>query len=99
MTASSSSATPAGPDVPGYPAARRADLVEDLHGQRVPDPYRWLEDAASAETQEWLQAQDRLWASAEEGLPGRSRFAAPRSGAGRGSSSCAACPGRSTGCC
>jgi prolyl oligopeptidase len=76
MTASSSSATPAGPDVPGYPAARRADLVEDLHGQRVPDPYRWLEDAASAETQEWLQAQDRLWASAEEGLPGRSRFAA-----------------------
>ena len=76
MTASSSSATPAGPRAPGYPAARRADLVEDLHGQRVPDPYRWLEDAASAETQEWLQAQDTLWASAEEGLPGRSRFAA-----------------------
>src|SRR6266568_3923353 len=76
MTASSSSATPAGPRVPGYPAARRADLVEDLHGQRVPDPYRWLEDAASAETEEWLQAQDTLWASAEEGLPARSQFAA-----------------------
>jgi prolyl oligopeptidase len=76
MTASSSAATPAGPRVPGYPAARRAGLVEDLHGRRVPDPYRWLEDAASAETQAWLQAQDTLWASAEEGLPGRSPFAA-----------------------
>jgi prolyl oligopeptidase len=76
MTASSSPATPAAAPAPGYPAARRADLVEDLHGHSVPDPYRWLEDAASRETQEWLHAQDTLWAGAEAGLPGRSRFAA-----------------------
>src|SRR5450631_3022014 len=76
MTASGSPTPPAAEPAPGYPAARRGDLVEDLHGQRVPDPYRWLEDAAGTETREWLQAQDTLWASAESGLPGRSRLAA-----------------------
>src|SRR5659263_649462 len=34
-------------DLPAYPTARRLDLVEDLHGHRVADPYRWLEDPAS----------------------------------------------------
>src|ERR1700722_595840 len=38
----------------GYPAARRLDLVEDLHGYRVADPYRWLEDADSPQTRQWL---------------------------------------------
>ena len=75
MTASGSP-RPRGPAAPGYPPARRDDLAEGLHGHRVPDPYRWLEDAASAGTQEWLAAQDTLWAAAEAGLPGRSRLAA-----------------------
>jgi prolyl oligopeptidase len=60
----------------GYPPARRDDLAEELHGQRVPDPYRWLEDTAGPDTEEWLAAQDTLWATAEAGLPGRSRLAA-----------------------
>ena len=76
MTASGPPATSAGPHPPGYPAARRDDLVEDLPGHRVPDPYRWLEDAGSAATQEWLGAQDSLWADTEAGLAGRSRMQA-----------------------
>ena len=76
MTASGPSATGAGPRPPGYPGARRDDLVEDLHGHHVPDPYRWLEDAASTGTQEWLAAQDSLRAGTEAGLTGRSRLAA-----------------------
>ncbi len=75
MTASASPATSPGPAQSGYPAARRDDVVDDLHGYRVPDPYRWLEDAASAATQEWLRAQDSLWDGAEAGLTGRSRLA------------------------
>ena len=33
-----------------YPEAPRLDLVEDLHGHRVADPYRWLEDADDPRT-------------------------------------------------
>jgi len=45
-----------------YPPARRLDLVDDLHGRPVADPYRWLEDAAAAETEQWSSAQDALYA-------------------------------------
>lgn len=47
-------------DRPGYPASRREPLVELLHGEPVPDPYRWLEDGASAEVQAWTAAQNAL---------------------------------------
>jgi prolyl oligopeptidase len=60
----------------GYPAAHRLDLVEDLHGYRVADPYRWLEDADSAETRDWLAAEQTLWAGYADGLPRREPFAA-----------------------
>ncbi len=45
---------------PSYPAAERLDLVEDLHGVPVPDPYRWLESADDPRTQEWIAAQRDL---------------------------------------
>lgn len=56
---------------PSYPDARRLELSENLHGQPVADPYRWLEDAASAETEQWAQAQDQLFAAAAEETTGR----------------------------
>jgi prolyl oligopeptidase len=59
-----------------YPEAPRLDLVEDLHGHRVADPYRWLEDPSDPRTQEWSQAQDALAAEALAGLPLRDDFAA-----------------------
>lgn len=37
---------------------RRQDLVDDLHGVRAADPYRWLEDAAAPEVRDWMDAQD-----------------------------------------
>lgn len=55
----------------GYPAARRLDLVEDLHGRPVPDPYRWLEDAAAPATEAWSTAQDDLYAAYRAGLAAR----------------------------
>lgn len=44
-----------------YPAAERQDIVEQLGQRPVPDPYRWLEDAASAPTQTWLTEQAELF--------------------------------------
>ena len=43
---------------PAPPASRRGDTVETLHGHEVADPYRWLEDPGSAETREWVRAQN-----------------------------------------
>ncbi|MDL4819404.1 prolyl oligopeptidase family serine peptidase [Actinomadura opuntiae] len=57
-----------------YPPARRQDIVEDIHGHRVADPYRWLEDAESAETRDWLAAQDELFHKIADALPGRDRL-------------------------
>ncbi len=59
----------------GYPQARRLDLTEDVLGHQVSDPYRWLEDAGSAERADWLRAQADLFGAQREELPGRDELA------------------------
>lgn len=54
-----------------YPTAERLPLVEDLHGHRVADPYRWLEDPATPRTRTWLDGQDALFHAYCDDLPGR----------------------------
>jgi prolyl oligopeptidase len=61
---------------PSYPGAPRQDVTDIIHGEIVADPYRWLEDAGSPQTQEWLTAQDALYASYASGLSGKEKFAA-----------------------
>lgn len=56
---------------PRYPDTRRTDIVDDHHGEKVPDPYRWLEDTDSAETKGWVAEQRRLTASYLGGSAGR----------------------------
>ena len=46
--------------MPQYPAAPRLDLVDDLHGRAVADPYRWLEDPSDERTKEWSAQQAAL---------------------------------------
>lgn len=41
-----------------YPSTHQDTVVEDFHGTLVPDPYRWLEDAAAPETQAWVEQQN-----------------------------------------
>lgn len=55
---------------PNYPSARRQDIVEDLHGHSVADPYRWLEDPVAPETEAWSTAQDDLFAAQRATWPG-----------------------------
>ncbi len=38
---------------------RKDDVVDNYHGTLVADPYRWLEDSLSAESQAWIGEQNK----------------------------------------
>jgi prolyl oligopeptidase len=57
-----------------YPYTRTVDVVDDYHGTRVPDPYRWLEELDSNDTAEWVEAQNRFTESYLEEQPIRAHF-------------------------
>ena len=43
-----------------YPEARKADQTDTYFGTEVKDPYRWLEDDNSKETEAWVKAENEL---------------------------------------
>lgn len=43
-----------------YPVSKKVDHTDNYHGTMVADPYRWLEDANSLETKEWVTAQNKV---------------------------------------
>jgi endonuclease YncB( thermonuclease family) len=47
------------------------DAVEVLHGESIPDPYRWLEDQDGPETRAWIDAQNKYTHSLLDGLASR----------------------------
>lgn len=57
------------------PAARRTSTADVLHGVRIADPYRWLEDAGSPEVKQWMQGQDAFARAELARLPGRAAIA------------------------
>ncbi len=56
------------------PQTRRDDTVENYHGTQVADPYRWLEDATSDETQAWSEAQSDVTRAYLATLAGREKI-------------------------
>ena len=54
-----------------YPVAKKVDQTDDYHGTRVADPYRWLEDANSAETKAWVDAENQVTQSYLAQIPQR----------------------------
>ena len=54
-----------------YPPARKADQVDDYHGVKVADPYRWLEDLDSQETRQWVEGENKLTFSFLSSIPAR----------------------------
>jgi prolyl oligopeptidase len=43
-----------------YPVTKKGPQTDNYHGTQIADPYRWLEDANSAETKEWVTAQNKV---------------------------------------
>jgi prolyl oligopeptidase len=58
------------------PFTRTVAPVGAIHGVRVPDPYRWLEDEKSPEVQAWMAAQDDYARDRLRRIPGRDALAA-----------------------
>ena len=54
-----------------YPVTRTCDHVDNYHGIDVADPYRWLEDLNSPETQAWIEAQNALTYGYLDQIPDR----------------------------
>ena len=60
--------------LPAPPPAARGDEAETLHGERIADPYRWLE-RDGPETRAWTAAQNARTRTALDAVPGRAHFA------------------------
>jgi prolyl oligopeptidase len=43
-----------------YPVTAKIGQIDDYHGTKVADPYRWLEDANSAQTKQWVDAENAV---------------------------------------
>jgi len=78
------------------PRTRTVDQVDDYHGTRVADPYRWLEDSESPETRAWIERENCVTFAYLNAVPEREairrrlttlwnyeRFDAPRREGGR----------------
>jgi prolyl oligopeptidase len=56
-----------------YPQTRRGDQVDDYHGTKVADPYRWLEQdvRTSDEVRKWVEAENEVTFAYLKAIPQR----------------------------
>jgi prolyl oligopeptidase len=57
--------------VPPPPDTRRDDVVDNIHGTSIADPYRWLEDQNSPETRAWIDEQNKYTQSFLDKVPSK----------------------------
>ena len=59
-----------------YPKTRKDSTGDTLHGQKVDDPYRWLEDDVrkSAEVKQWVEEENKVTFGYLEKLPARKKI-------------------------
>ena len=53
------------------PETKKGNVVDNLHGESVADPYRWLEEVETDEVQTWLDKEDLYSRSILDNLPKR----------------------------
>jgi len=60
--------------VEAYPETNKTDVVDTYFGTEVSDPYRWLENDTSAETEAWVKAQTLVTFDYLEQIPFRDKI-------------------------
>ncbi len=53
------------------PKTKTVDQIDEYHGTKVSDPFRWLEDTESSETADWVAAQNKATFGYLEKIPQR----------------------------
>ena len=48
--------------------------MDDYHGEKIADPFRWLEDDNSAETKAWVEEQNKVTFGFLDAIPERARI-------------------------
>jgi len=72
----SSPSGPAGSGPASLPRARVAVVTDDYHGHKIDDPYRWLEDGKSDETQKFTDEQNAHTRQLLDAVAGRDKLRA-----------------------
>ena len=57
-----------------YPEAKAEPLEETIHGKKVADPYRWMENAKSPKVQRWVDQENRLSRSYLDAIAARKKL-------------------------
>lgn len=55
-----------------YPKAKTVEQVDEYHGVKVADPYRWLENPDAPDSVAWIEAQNKITQAYLAGVPQRS---------------------------
>src|SRR6059058_1406610 len=58
------------------PKAKVETVVDNYHGHKIADPYRWLENAKSPETQKFVEEQNAYTEQVLHVVPGREKLRA-----------------------
>ncbi len=59
-----------------YPKAAKGNVVDDYFGTQVADPYRWLEDDKSPETETWVAEENKVTENYFSQVPFRDKLRA-----------------------
>jgi len=57
-----------------YPDTKKVDQVDEYFGTKVKDPYRWLENDTSKDTESWVKKQNKVTFNYLEDIPFRGKI-------------------------
>ena len=57
-----------------YPPAQKGTTVDEYFGEKVADPYRWLEDDMSQQTADWVKAENAVTRKYLNSIPMRANI-------------------------